>query len=139
VVAARHVTLIGLMGSGKTTIGRRVAELLDRSLIDSDEELARVTGGRTAADIERSDGLERLHEIEEEIAVVALSSPHPAVIGPAASTCESDAVRRLLEDAFVVWLTAPVPYLADSARQLDHRPLVERPDLEDVACRCPAS
>ena len=129
-VADCHVVLIGLMGSGKTTIGRRVADELNRPLIDGDDELSRRTGGRTAADIEAAEGIDRLHELEAEIAVAALQSPQPAVIGPAASVCESPDVRRLLDEPFVVWLTAPPSYLARSARRQSHRPLVDRPDLE---------
>src|SRR5215213_9019211 len=90
---ARHVVLLGLMGAGKTSIGRIVAERLGVELIDGDELLADRTGGRTAAEIAASDGIDALHQIEADIAITALSTREPAVIGPAASVCESAVVR----------------------------------------------
>jgi shikimate kinase len=125
----RHVVLLGLMGSGKSSIGRRVAGRLGRPLVDGDEELEAATGGRTAADVEADDGIDALHDLEERVAVAALERTEPSVIGPAASVCESAAVRELLGHHAVVWLSAPAEHLAARARSKDHRPLVDAPDL----------
>jgi shikimate kinase len=124
----RHVVLLGLMGAGKTSIGSVVAERLGRPLIDGDERLAELTGGRTAAEISEERGLEALHAIEAEIALAALATADPAVIGPASSVCESAAVRDALEEHVVVWLRAPVDYLVASAVQQSHRPLLDDGD-----------
>ena len=118
----RHVVLLGVMGAGKTSIGRLVAERLGRPLVDGDDRLAERTGGRTAADVAERDGLDALHGIESDIALEALASGDPAVIGPAASVCESAVVRDHLVDHVVVWLTGPVELLAarQSRRTIDH-------------------
>ena len=126
---ARHIVLMGLMGSGKSSIGRRVAERLGRPLVDGDEELESLTGGRTAAEVEADDGIDAVHELEEQVAIEALRRTEPSVIGPAASVCESAAVRDLLVDHAVVWLAAPAEHLAARARGKDHRPLMDAPDL----------
>jgi shikimate kinase len=131
------------MGSGKTSIGSRVADRMGRPFVDGDEELERRTGGRTAADVEAADGIDTLHALEEEIAVAALRRTEPSVVGPAASVAESQAVRELLADETVVWLSAPPEHLAAGARSQDHRPLVDAPDLtavfeEQLARRLPA-
>jgi shikimate kinase len=119
-----HVVLLGLMGAGKTSIGRVVAERLGVALIDGDQHLADLAGGRTAAEIAETDGIERLHELELEVALRALASSVPAVIGPAASVCESAVARDHMAGHAVVWLTAPVEYLARKAVGKGHRPLV---------------
>ena len=124
----RHVVLLGVMGAGKTSIGRLVAERLGRPLVDGDDRLAERTGGRTAADVAERDGLDALHAIESDIALEALASGDPAVIGPAASVCESAVVRDHLVDHVVVWLTGPVELLARKAVEKDHRPLVDEGD-----------
>jgi len=129
------------MSSGKTSVGRRVAERLGRRLIDGDELLEARTG-RTAAEIAETEGIERLHELEAEIILEALTSSEPAVIGPAASVIEIDAVRAALTDHFVVWLRAPATYLAERAARKDHRPLLDDGDLlalfeEQLAVREP--
>ena len=124
----RHVVLLGLMGAGKTTIGALVAERLGRPLIDGDERLAELTGGRTAAQISDERGLDALHALEAEIALAALAGADPAVIGPASSVCESAAVRDALVTPIVVWLHAPVDYLVATAGQKSHRPLLDDGD-----------
>lgn len=124
----RHVVLLGLMGAGKTSIGTEVAARLGRPLIDGDERLAERTDGRTAAEIENDRGLEVLHRIEAEIALEALARADPAVIGPASSVCESATVRDALAEHLVVWLRAPLDYLARTAVMKSHRPLVDHED-----------
>lgn len=126
--ADRHIVLLGLMGAGKTSVGRRVAARLGRELIDGDAVLEARMGGRTAAQIAESEGIEALHAMEAEIALEALASSVPAVIGPAASVIEVDAVRDALAGHAVVWLTAPAAYLAERAVEKDHRPLLDEGD-----------
>ena len=131
-----------MMGSGKTSIGRRVAERLGRPLMDGDAVLEERTGGRNAADLVAEEGAERLHELEAEIAIEALASSVPAVIGPAASVIEVDAVRDALVGHIVVWLTGPIPYLAEEAQGAAHRPFVNDGDAvalfaEQMAVREP--
>ena len=127
--------LLGLMGAGKTSVGRRVAARLGRQLLDGDVVLAERTDGRTAADIVEEDGAERLHAIEAEIALDLLRSMTPAVIGPAASVIEVDVVRDALAHQFVVWLTGPVERLAADAVGKPHRPFVGEGDPVELFAR----
>jgi shikimate kinase len=124
-----HVVLIGLMGAGKTSIGRLVASGLGLPLIDGDEVLAERTGGKTASEIVEEQGFDRLHELEATIAVEALDAADPAVIGPAASVCESSTVRDAMAAHTVVWLAASPELLAEKAPQETHRPLPDDTDL----------
>ena len=125
--AAGHVVLLGLMGGGKTSVGRRVAARLGRPLLDGDEILEEQLG-RTAAQIADAEGIDRLHEREAEIALEALASTTPAVIGPAASVIELDAVRDAMAGHVVVWLAGSAAYHARKAVQKDHRPLLDDGD-----------
>lgn len=125
---ARHIVLIGLMGSGKTSVGKRVARRLGLSLVDGDEVLAERNGDRTAAEIADAEGIDELHRMEEAIALEALAHPSPAVIGPASSVCESAAVRQALADHVVVWLHASPEVLAEKAVRKHHRPLLDTGD-----------
>ena len=125
---ARHVVLLGLMGSGKTSIGLRVAERLGWPLVDGDVWLEERAGGRTAAEIAEAEGIEALHAMEAAIALEALAQPAPAVIGPAASTIENEGVRAALAGHGVVWLKATPEYLARNAVKKDHRPLLDDGD-----------
>jgi shikimate kinase len=127
-VDRRHVVLLGLMGAGKSSVGRRVAARLGRPLLDGDEMLEERTGGRSAADVAEASGAEQLHSLEAEIALEMLKSATPAVIGPAASVIEVEAVRDAMADHFVVWLTGPVERLAADAGGKAHRPFLDDVD-----------
>jgi shikimate kinase len=123
------------MGAGKTSVGRRVAARLDRALLDCDEVLGDRTGGRSAADIAEAEGADRLHALEAEIALDLVRTTTPAVIGPAASVIEVEAVRDSLADHFVVWLTGAVERLAADAAGKPHRPFVGDGDPLELLTR----
>jgi shikimate kinase len=125
---ARHIVMLGLMGSGKTSIGARVAEELGWPLIDGDVWLEERNGGRTAAEIADAEGIAALHAKEADVMLEALAHPEPAVIGPAASTIENERVRTALADHWVVWLKATAEYLAEHAVRKTHRPLMDSGD-----------
>jgi shikimate kinase len=126
--AAGHVVVVGLMGSGKTSVGRAVAAASGRRFLDSDELLAE-RYGTTAAALAAERGLGVLHRMETDLLVDALSSPDPAVIAAAASVVDDPRGREALgrDGVHVVWLDAPVAVLAERAAGSDHRPLGEDP------------
>ena len=117
----RHLVLVGLMGSGKTTVGRLVAVRLGRPFLDNDDELGRRTGV-TARELTARDGLDALHRAEAETLTAMLDRPAPSVIGAAASVVESPLMRDLLRQHFVVWLDAAPEVLAARAAAGTHRP-----------------
>jgi shikimate kinase len=126
-VREKHLVLVGLMGSGKTTIGTRCAERLGRPYVDSDELLeARI--GRRARELADERGADALHEAEAQVVVDALDAGDPTVVGAAASAVLSPVVRARLRDHDVVWLWAEPHRLAArlaNARD-DYRPFVDR-------------
>ena len=126
---APHVVLVGLMGSGKTSIGKPLAARLGRRYVDNDQELQRRTG-RTAREIAATDGIERLHAEEAAALLDALGREPAAVVGAAASVIESTAVREKLRDQFVVWLDTDIDVLARKVRAKTHRPYAERDPVE---------
>jgi shikimate kinase len=120
--AVSVVAVVGLMGAGKTTVGRRVASRLGWEAIDGDAVLEASTGC-TAATLAERDGVTALHALEAEVLLQSLVGDQPRVVMPAASTIEDARCRDALASAFVVWLDAPVDVLASRAEHGDHRPL----------------
>lgn len=121
--AARHVVLVGLMGSGKTSIGKVIAERSGRELLDSDALLEDRTGA-TAAEIAAGEGIDALHRLEAEVLRDALRRPTSSVIAAPASVADDPGAGTLLADHHVIWTTADPAVLADRVRDPGHRPVV---------------
>jgi len=123
----RPVVLVGLMGVGKSTVGRRLAKRLGLSFVDSDSEIEDAAGYPAAEIFERfgerdfRDGERRLvaRLIEGDIRVIATGGG--AFVDPR--------TRKLLnERAITIWLDAPVEILAERTSRSDRRPLLRNGD-----------
>jgi shikimate kinase len=121
-----HLVLVGMMGVGKSTVGRMVAAELDRPLFDSDEMIEERTG-RTVREIWSTDGEAAFRTLETDTLVEALAETEPAVIAAAGGVVLSERNREALQtaDARVVWLLADVEVLVDRVRNGAHRPLLD--------------
>ncbi len=118
------MVVVGLMGSGKTVVGRRLAALLGRPWRDSDREIEAATG-LTVRELRDRDGVEPMHALEARQLLDALAAPEPSVISAAASTVEVPDCRAALTtpDVTVVWLRAWPATLAKRFVARDqHRP-----------------
>jgi shikimate kinase len=120
-LAHAHVVLIGAMGSGKSTIGRPLAERLERRFVDNDTVLRQRTG-RTPAELAEQDGVDALHAEEAATLRSALQIRPPAVIAAAASVVDDPGVRVLLLPHRVVWLWTDPDDAARRNGEKDHRP-----------------
>ena len=126
-----HIALVGLMGTGKSTVGELVAAALLLPLVDGDAVLEERTGGRDAATIADEEGIEALHQVEATIALEVLACDHAVVFGPAASVIEEDRCRDALAGrAFTVWLTGDPEVIARRAADGEHRPFAGDPLAE---------
>jgi shikimate kinase len=124
--ASRHLVLIGMMGVGKSTVGRALAAELGRPLFDSDEMIAERTG-RTVREIWITDGEPAFRALETDVLVDALIQAEPSVIAAAGGVVLSEANRDALHgpEAHVVWLCSEVDVLLDRVRSGGHRPLLD--------------
>jgi shikimate kinase len=122
----QHLVLVGLMGSGKTTVARIVAERLGREVIDSDAVIERLTG-RTVRQIFADDGEDAFRTFETAALLDALAHPEPAVIAAAGGVVLRAENREALKraDARVVWLCASPQLLVGRALSGAHRPLLD--------------
>ncbi|HEX7135914.1 MAG TPA: shikimate kinase [Iamia sp.] len=125
-MAERPVVLVGMPGSGKSSVGRRLAKRLDRPFVDADDELVR-RSGRSVRDWFADEGEPAFRAAEGELLADLLAAPGPSVIAAGGGVVLAPANRVLLrERALVVWLRAGVPYLLSRVEQKqDHRPLLD--------------
>ena len=121
-----HLALVGMMGSGKTTVGRRVAAALHRPFFDSDQ-MIEAREGRTVHDIWLTDGEPAYRVLETKVLEEALASPEPAVVAAAGGVVLKEENRRLLTGAGVctVRLVADPEVLVARVGRQGHRPLLD--------------
>jgi shikimate kinase len=104
--AAPRVLLIGMMGAGKTTVGRELSAQTGWPYVDNDDVLRRQTG-REPAEIRATEGEDVLHLAESDALDEALGLEPPKIIGVAAAAVLDPAAREALrEGGHVVWLRA---------------------------------
>ncbi len=123
----RPVVLVGLMGAGKSTVGRRLAKRLALPFVDSDDAIEDAAGYSAAEMFERygeadfRDGERRL--------VARLIDGTVRIIATGGGAYVDPRTRRLLnERAITVWLDAPVDVLAERTGRRDTRPLLRDGD-----------
>jgi len=118
-----HLVLVGLMGSGKTTVGRLVAADLGWPMRDSDTEIE-AREGRTVRELDAALGTEAMHALEAEALLGALAAPDPGVICAAASVVDDEGCLAALRDPtlVVVWLRISPATAAARFESRGHRP-----------------
>jgi len=125
--STRHVVLIGLMGSGKTTVGMALAARLGRTFVDNDVVLE-ARAGRSAREIARAEGADALHLREAEALVFALSTTPPAVVAAAAAAPMEAVAAAAMRGHEVVYLRATslviAARLASQSDDDGHRPFL---------------
>jgi shikimate kinase len=101
----RRIVLVGMMGSGKTTIGRELARRTGWPFLDNDALVREITGREPKA-IDAEDGEDALHAAEIAALRAALVRPGPAVIAVAGAIVDDQAASEDLRHAanHVVWL-----------------------------------
>lgn len=127
----RPVVLVGLMGVGKSTIGRRLAKRLGLDFIDSDEAIEDAAGAPAGEVFERY-GEANFRDGERRL-VARLIEGAVRVIATGGGAFADPHTRRLLnERAITVWLNAPVDVLAERTARRDTRPLLKGPDARQI-------
>jgi shikimate kinase len=123
-VRGPHVVLVGMMGSGKTTIGSRLARRLDRPFVDSDVQVEE-RAARTVRQIFETEGEAAFRALESEVLAEALIGEEPSVIAAAGGTVLDARNReRMRACGVVIHLDAPAAVLAGRVGGDDHRPLL---------------
>lgn len=123
---APKAVLVGLPGSGKSTIGRRLAKALGVGLLDTDVAIEQRTG-RSIADIFATDGEQEFRRIEEDVVRAELAD-HDGVLSLGGGAVTSPGVRAALAGHTVVYLEISA---AEGVRRTGGntvRPLLAGPD-----------
>ncbi len=128
----RHpIVLVGLMGAGKTSVGRRLAEKLGIPFVDADHEIEEASG-KTIAEIFADHGEAYFREGERRV-IQRLIGNGAQVLATGGGAYMNDETRaRIQERGISVWLRASLPLLMKRVSKRQDRPLLKTDDPQAV-------
>lgn len=130
----KSIVLIGLMGAGKTCIGRRLARRLQMSFVDADEEIVKAAGA-PVVEIFRRYGESAFRESERRV-IARLLNGAPLVLATGGGAFMNPETRANIKRHGVsIWLRAELPVLMKRVLKRDTRPLLQTGDPEAVMCK----
>lgn len=120
----RPILLVGLMGAGKSHMGRSLSRALDIPLHDSDKVIEE-KAGRSISDIFEEFGEEKFRSAEKNT-IIELIEDNPSIIATGGgAVIDSQTLSIMLEKGIVIWLKADIETLWARVQKTSHRPLLQ--------------
>lgn len=123
--------MVGLMGCGKTSVGRRLAQILDLTFVDADEEIER-SASKTIAEIFEDHGEDYFRAGERRVIARILREPRQVLATGGGAYINDETRQAIRERGISVWLKAELPVLMRRVRRRTNRPLLKTADPEAV-------
>jgi len=130
----RAIVLVGLMGAGKTSVGRRLAEKMDLPFVDADHEIE-VAAGKTVAEIFSDDGEDYFREGERRVIARLLENGCQVLATGGGAYMNQETRDSIKLHAVSIWLKADLDILLKRVTKRNDRPLLRNEDPADVLKR----
>ena len=127
----RPIVLVGLMGAGKTTVGRRVASLLSLPFVDSDAEIETVST-MTVPELFEAYGEPEFRALEARVIARLVQDGRRVIATGGGAYMNADTRALLAEKAVTVWLKADLDTLMERVGRRADRPLLKAADPRKV-------
>lgn len=131
IILPKTLTLVGMMGVGKTSIGRKLSKQLGVQFKDSDQEVE-VAAGQTVANIFAWYGEQAFRDTERRI-VSRLLTERPHVLSTGVEAFIMPETRKIIkENSYSIWLKASVDTILPRVERRTHRPQLEKGDKKEI-------
>ncbi|MCE2491263.1 MAG: shikimate kinase [Alphaproteobacteria bacterium] len=130
-VLDRMIVLVGLMGAGKTTIGRRLAAQLEVPFVDADDEVERAAGC-SIKDMFEVHGEAAFREGEKRVIARLLDGPAGVLATGGGAFMNEETRERIREKGISIWLRADLDVLVRRCARRDDRPLLKDGDTRET-------
>jgi len=122
-LGSRSIVLIGLMGAGKTAVGKRLAARLDLPFLDADHEIE-LAAGQTISEIFAEHGEPYFRSGEAKVIARLLGGGPEVLATGGGAYMDAHTRANIKAQGISVWLKAELPVLLHRVRRRDHRPLL---------------
>ena len=130
----RSIVLVGLMGAGKSSVGRRLAEKLGLPFVDADHEIE-AAAGKSVAEIFADHGEAYFREGERRVIARLLANGAQVLATGGGAFVNEETRERIRQGSVSVWLKADLPLLMKRVLKRSDRPLLKSEDPEAVMRR----
>jgi len=122
--SGKSIVLVGLMGAGKTSVGRNLSQIRNMTFIDADDEIAKAAG-RSIEDIFEDFGEDDFRDLEKKV-IRRLLDEGPAVLATGGGAFMNAGIRKnIAKKGVSVWLRADLDVLVQRTRRRGGRPLLK--------------
>lgn len=133
-LAGRHIVLIGMMGAGKSTVGRALARRLNLPFTDADEAIE-AAAKRSITDIFAEYGEPEFRRLEREVIARLLAAPQQVIATGGGAPMDPETRARMKAHSVSVWLRVKVGTLAARTERRGKRPLLAEGDVRETLRR----
>ncbi len=130
-LTTRPIALVGMMGAGKTSVGRRLAQRLGRGFVDADDAIEAAAGMGIETMFPRY-GEPAFRDGERRVIARLLDERHGVIATGGGAFAEEETRALLKERALTIWLDVPIEVLVERVGRRDHRPLLKGRDARAV-------
>lgn len=131
IILTKPIALIGMMGVGKTHIGRLLAKALGISFVDSDDEIV-LSAGQSVPDIFEFYGETAFRDLEGKVIERLLENKASVISTGGGCVTQPLTLEKLKLDSHLIWLTSDVDVLVERTSRRDDRPLLKGRDPYEV-------
>jgi shikimate kinase len=130
----RSIVLVGLMGAGKSSVGRRLAQRLGLPFTDADSEVEAAAGCSIEEMFERH-GEQYFRDGERRVIARLLNGPRQVLATGGGAFMDAETRQRIRERSISIWLRAELEVLVKRVKRRKDRPLLKRGDPTEILAR----
>ncbi len=127
----RPIILIGMMGAGKSHMGRALAKALGVKFYDSDK-IIEEKAGRSIPDIFTEFGEEKFRDSEKKTILTLLEQPSCVIATGGGAVLNAETLHAIKEKGLVIWVTADIKTLMARVQKSNNRPLLQAENPQEI-------
>ena len=130
----RPVVLVGLMGVGKSTVGRKLAAMLGRDFVDADDEIVKAAQ-RSIPEIFESFGEPYFRDGERRVIARLIDEGHGVIATGGGAFVDPQTRAAVLEKGIAVWIDCDIDTLVERTSRRGNRPLLKQGNPREILTR----